>query len=354
MMPLLMPKKMDEKLIRDVIAANGGKGFAMKGIPNDEYHAGPGISSTDIKDLVSGTVESWLYNKKNGRKQSAAMWLGTAIHTMVLEPDQFWERYCLEKDYPRAPARNTKEGKTEYENWCDSEMMGAEVKLTSEEWQSAYVKFKYPDLKKEIIGPEDLATCEGIAASIDRHPMIRKMFADGDSEVTLYWLYRESPEDEGILCKARPDRLNQTFPCIPDLKSTTDAGLDSFEGDITDHLWHVSAWWYLWGAKECFGFDFQDFVYVPCEKKPPYQVTFYTADEGSLQVGEGLARAGLAIYRKYLFQVQKVEDQEQQWFGHSLEPKSAGIRPWAFNKLSQVIHSHDLQGMGLEKFVGNV
>lgn len=346
-MPLLMPKKMDEKMIRDVIAANNGKGIAIKGIPIEEYHAGPGISSSDIKKLINGTIAQWLHDKANPEPPTHALWLGNAIHCAVLEPEEFWNRYCREKDTPIAPARNTKEGKDAFEEYVRTFYKDEYPKLSSDQWQSAWIKWKHPKWTKDPISEEDLKICEGIAKSVKAHPMISQMFAEGESEVTLYWVDKET----GILCKARPDRLNLSFPCIPDLKSTLDASLDSFENDITVHDYHVSAWWYLWGAKECLEKDLQDFVYVPCEKKEPFLVTFYNADEGSLQVGEGLCRAGLAIYRRYLTEFQTKKD---VWTGFSLDPKTASIRPWAFNRLSQIIHAHDLQGMGLEKFVGVV
>lgn len=347
MMPLLLPPKMSEHTIRELIEKSGGKGFAAKGIPLEEYHSGPGLSSSGIKSLINGTVEQWLYDKANPSNSTAALKLGNAIHTMVLEPDEFWNRYCLFMDAPEAPSRSTKEGKADYSQWLLDHPQIAS--LDNNEWKKEWMKWKYPGFKKEIIWEEDFEIVKGITESIKKHPMVSQMFADGDSELSLYWIDKET----NILCKCRPDRTNQSFPCIPDLKSTMDASLDSFEHDITKYDYHVSAWWYLWGAKEVFGFDFQNFVYIPCEKKPPYAVTFYTADEGSLSVAEGLCRAGLAIYSRYLKEaVAEPSVKNAVWTGYSLEPKSAGIRPYAFNKLSQVIHSHDLQNMGLEKFVG--
>lgn len=262
---------------------------------------------------------------------------------MALEPDQFAERYCLDDDAPKAPGRGTKEGKEAWKEWF--ELKYPDYELTSDEWKNEWRKWKHPEFKKVILTKEDIEVCEGIAAAIKAHPMVSQMFLEGESEVTLYWIDKETD----IICKARPDRLNQSFPCIPDIKSTTDASLESFEGDITSYDYHISAFWYLWGAKEVYGFDFENFVYVPCEKVPPFQVTFYTADEGSLGVAEGLCRAGLTIYKDYLLNRDKAK-----WKGFSLEPKSAGLRPYAFNKLSNVIHAHDLHGKGLEKFVGGI
>lgn len=148
---------------------------------------------------------------------------------MALEPDQFAERYCLDDDAPKAPGRGTKEGKEAWKEWF--ELKYPDYELTSDEWKNEWRKWKHPEFKKVILTKEDIEVCEGIAAAIKAHPMVSQMFLEGESEVTLYWIDKETD----IICKARPDRLNQSFPCIPDIKSTTDASLESFEGDITSY-----------------------------------------------------------------------------------------------------------------------
>lgn len=339
----------DEATIRKMIDANNGRGIAIRGVSNQSYHDGPGLSSSDIKALTNGTIEAWLYNKKNPKEPTRALWLGNAIHCAVLEKDQFWNRYCKEGEMPLAPNRSTNTGKAHWAMYLAEHNLLPETKLEPREWQKAWLKWKYPTWTKEEISDDDADICFGIAKSVEKHPMVSQMFQEGENELSLYWIDKETD----LLCKCRPDRLNHKFPCIPDLKSTEDASLDSFEADITSYGYYVSAYWYLWGAKEVSGFDYRDFVYIPAEKKPPFQVTFYRADEGSLGAGEAISMAGLKIYRRFLDTTRDgVTVPHGCWTGYSLEPKSAGIRPWAFNKISQIIHEHDLHNMGLEKYVG--
>lgn len=341
MVGMLAPKPTEE-MIRKVIKDTGAGGVAFKNISNDDYHNGPGISSSDIKELLSSNPGKWLEGKKNPKDPTPALILGNAIHCRVLEPDEFPKRYCNISEVPMPGGRNTKDGKDEWKAYCEQFKWDRE--MTPAEWSRAWRAWKHPYFHKIGLTEEELETCAKIAESIQNHPMVSQLFAHGHSEMSLYWI----DEQTDILCKCRPDRLNDKFPCIPDLKSTLDASLDSFEGDITLYGYNLSAWWYLWGSKKVMGVDYGDFVYVPAEKNAPWQVTYYLADQGSLEQAEGLCRAGLLIYRRYLDQ----KKQGNEWTGYSLEAKSAGIRPWAFNKLSQVIHSHDLHGLGLEKYVG--
>ena len=334
--------ELTEEAIRQMIAEHGG--LVLTKITNEEYHDGPGISSSDIKEVVTGTLASWRSKKETKSLPTESQLKGSAIHTHILERDQFWLRYCTEDEYPIAPQRTTKEGKEAFLSWQE-ETGKIGVKLESNEWKHEYVKWKFPEFKKEIITDKNLEMIKSIEKSINAHDELKLILEGGESEVSYYWI----DEETDILCKARADKLNYDFPCIPDLKSCEDASPEAFEGSITNYLYYVSAHWYLWGAKKVFGFDFQNFVYVPIEKPLPNQVTMYIADEGSLSLGEGLARAGLLILSDYF---KSIKENTPIWMGYSKEVKTIGVRPYAFNKLSEVIYKHDLQGRGLEKFIG--
>lgn len=65
-------------------------------IPNDAYHAGPGISKTGL-DLFHRSpfhlhaIKSGMFPKPETKSQ----YIGRAFHTVVLEPDVFAREYCL-------------------------------------------------------------------------------------------------------------------------------------------------------------------------------------------------------------------------------------------------------------------
>ena len=336
-------EKLTEEIIREAIKRSETNGVYFTNIPNDTYHQGPGISSSDLKMLINETIGKFLYKKNNPRKESQAFRLGSMIHMKLLEEDLFKETYSYE--YPDIPARRG-ETKKIFLAWSElyEEILVKTYggKLTSEQWKIEFLKWKYP--KTEFISEAEIAVVDGIAENIKNHPAISKFFKDSIREASLYWI----DEQTDILCKCRPDILNLKFPCIADPKSCQNAGLDEFEGDVTKRDYHLSASFYLEGAKHVFGKDLEDFIYIPCEKEPPYQVAYYPADEGSLTMGEGLYRAGLIIYKNYL---DKFKQDKETWIGHSMVPKPVGIRPYAFNKLSQVIAKHDLHDQGLEKYI---
>lgn len=78
------------------------------GISNAEYHGGPGASKSFL-DLVHRSPMHAKYAREhaNDNEPTAAQALGTAFHTLLLEPDVFAKEYCLalrQQDVPDAIA----------------------------------------------------------------------------------------------------------------------------------------------------------------------------------------------------------------------------------------------------------
>ncbi len=70
-----------------------------RGIPNDVYHGGPGISKSGL-DLIRKSPAHYravvtAANDNGERRPTAAQALGTALHMLVLEPSEFARTYTL-------------------------------------------------------------------------------------------------------------------------------------------------------------------------------------------------------------------------------------------------------------------
>lgn len=77
-----------------------------EGIPNAEYHGGPGISKSGL-DLVNRSPMHYhaVVTAANDHTPTAAQELGKAAHALILEPDVFTDTYCLalrRSDVPEA------------------------------------------------------------------------------------------------------------------------------------------------------------------------------------------------------------------------------------------------------------
>lgn len=77
-----------------------------EGIPNADYHGGPGISKSGL-DLIHRSPMHYkaVIDGANDNAPTAAQAIGTAAHALILEPAEFAKDYCLalrQSDVPHA------------------------------------------------------------------------------------------------------------------------------------------------------------------------------------------------------------------------------------------------------------
>lgn len=75
-------------------------------IPNAEYHKGPGVSKSGL-DLIHRSPMHYkaVIDSANDNGPTAAQFVGTAAHCLILEPEEFVKTYCLalrQSDVPHA------------------------------------------------------------------------------------------------------------------------------------------------------------------------------------------------------------------------------------------------------------
>lgn len=76
------------------------------GISNSDYHGGQGVSKSGL-DLVNRSPLhlKWAMDAANDNEPTTAQRIGTAAHTLILEPELFPKEYCLalrQQDVPHA------------------------------------------------------------------------------------------------------------------------------------------------------------------------------------------------------------------------------------------------------------
>ena len=241
------------------------------GIGNEEYHKGPGLSSSDLKLLARSPVH-YKTAKAIPPKETDAMRLGTAAHCAVLEPDRFEKEYTV---VPEGVDRRTKAGK---QRWADLEATG-----------------------KVVLPSDGAQMVQGMADSVRRHPTASKLFTGGVAEQSCYWsqtVYYADASTE-ILCKCRPDYVKAISGgyVIVDLKTTMDARERPFQGRAYWDLgYHLSAAHYVTGLTEIRGAPPQAFIFVAVEKEPPYAVNVFQAGRDFLDQGWAEAEELYKVY----------------------------------------------------------
>ena len=165
-----------------------------------------------------------------------------------------------------------------------------------------------------------LTEATAVAEAIRKNPVADKLLKGGKSEESYFW----TDSVTGIECKCRPDYLRPDG-IVVDLKTTENASPEKFVKSAYDYRYYVQAWWYLHGLKQC-GIDAHDFIFIAVEKKPPYAVCVYAADDLMLQLGEREAVENLRTYAEC--------EKSGIWYGYEKEPEihSLSLPDWVIRK----------------------
>lgn len=217
-------------------------------MPNDDYHSNPGLSKSSL-DLVNKSIQH-LVQRQLVRTETPAMVLGTAVHSAVLEPD----------------------------NWPDAYMRGPNADARSKEWlQAAEIARKMGDT---IMKPADYDKVELMADQVHQNhdPVIKAIKAgQGIAEGSLF----TSHPTTGMLLKVRPDYILPELKICADLKTTMDASPAGFASSCGKFRYDVQAALYTDCLAQTYGGEWT-FVFIAVENRPPWNVAVYTLGDESL------------------------------------------------------------------------
>jgi len=228
----------------------------MTVISNEEYHADPAISASQLKEISRSPYHYWsryLDPDRVAMVPTAAMRFGSLAHCAVLEPDELSKRYQL------APDRRTKEGKA-----AVIEMAAAGIEAVSE---------------------ADLAQALQIADAVRSNSTAALLLSDGAAEQSFWW----DDVSTGLKCKCRPDWLSADGATIVDLKTCVDASPAGFAKSVAQWSYQVQSAHYLCGTLA------KRFIFVAVEKSFPYAIGVYELDAQAMVHGAVLRHNALQI-----------------------------------------------------------
>lgn len=260
----------------------------IQGMSNDEYHARPEYSSSQLKDLLRSAAHFYSNNilKEVERETKAAMNFGTLAHTLFLEPEQFENEFVVAPKFER----RTKAGKEEALAWEQANQ--GKILVDAEQVEAA--KRIVINLQK-LSSYADMQNNYGMAeASI--------FFTDPVYDLPL----RIRPDWHIAPCKAFPNGL------ILDLKTTTDARAHAFSKKCSDFGYDLSASMYREGFQQYYQTEQKpDFVLLVAESSIPFNVKQYKASDLFLSVGDTRYNKAKELLAESLL--------INEWDGYSLE-----------------------------------
>tara|TARA_R110002020_G_scaffold57022_3_gene157204 strand:- start:250 stop:1017 length:768 start_codon:yes stop_codon:yes gene_type:complete len=227
---------------------------------NEYYHSQKQfLSSTTIKTI---SKKSLLHALEMKPIQSNALVVGSALHSYVLERDNFQHEFII------APKlnRRTKVGKSEWET----------LNKTAE------------TTGKQIITEQDYDMIKKMSEKIYDDEICKKLLSNGEPEVSFY---EENFMDTWV--KVRPDYYVED-KYVVDLKSCQDASPRAFKYDIFKYGWHIQAAFYM---DVC---EVNEFYFIASEKNHPYECQAYKLSDDLINQGRQAYMDSIKIWKDYL------------------------------------------------------
>ncbi|MCU4489716.1 PD-(D/E)XK nuclease-like domain-containing protein [Acinetobacter ursingii] len=230
---------------------------------NDEYHACPEFSSSQLKDILRSSAHFYSNNilKENERETKKHLDFGTLAHTLFLEPEQFEHEFIVGPKFDR----RTKAGKEE-----------------AAAWEAA-------NQGKIIIDQEMLDGANRIANNLRKLSSYQIMQNNhGMAEASIFF----TDPVYGLNLRVRPDY--HIVPCdefpnglLFDVKTTTDARQFKFQRSCSDFGYDISATMYREGFQQHYKTeDKPEFIFLVAESSAPFNVKQYRASDLFISIGE--------------------------------------------------------------------
>ncbi|CDG21022.1 conserved protein of unknown function [Xenorhabdus poinarii G6] len=241
-------------------------------ISNEDYHKGAGISKSQLDIIDQAPAELiWQRNAPVDEEKTGALDIGTALHCLLLEPDEFQKRFKIGPDVNRRTSAG-REQEREFLEMCERENI---TPITHEN-------------NRKLLIMRDSAMA---------HPIAKWCLESaGHAESSIYW----NDYTTGVLCRSRPDKLIETHHWIVDVKSAAD--MEKFEKDFYKYRYHVQDAFYSDGYQDLTG-EPPTFVFlvvstsVNCGR---YPVRIFIMDDQIKGAGRASYQRNLETYAECL------------------------------------------------------
>lgn len=248
-------------------------------MPMGWYHAnccdGPSISSSGLRTIVLKTpLHYWddsplnpnryVDDKKGEDAETAALRIGRAAHTLLLEPHLFKALYCTRPE--RFTSWQTKESK----KWRTEQQLEG---LT-------------------VLDPHEFQRVVSVASALRRHPLYERGLIDGDIERALIWKDAKS----GVWLKSRPDVIPRGSNIFADLKVVHDASARSVQKKVFDFGYDMQMALAGVGMWELLRRRIEEYVLVAIESDRPHGVRIAPISHGEINRALSLLRHGLNLF----------------------------------------------------------
>lgn len=228
-------------------------------MPNEDYHAGPGISKSGLWTIQT---QSPAHYKFAVREEKSYFDFGDACHKAILEPNEFEEKVVRGPDDRRG---------NKWKDQLEACSLDDKLLLTAGDYDA-------------VLAIRDVIHGDSWLNSIitGGKPMI---------EASGYAIDAET----GELRRVRPDLYREDLEIILDVKSSQSAHPDAFARSVINYGYHAQEAFYSDTWRDI-GKPVSGFAFLAFEKKPPYAFAIYELPPSIVDEGRALMRQALDTY----------------------------------------------------------
>jgi hypothetical protein len=220
-------------------------------IPEDVYRSFWGMNYSQLKAFEK-SPSKYLYEKENPQKPSPAQELGSAIHSILLEPELFYKTYVVQPKFDR----RTKDGKANAELW-ESQHQG-----------------------KTALSYDEFNICEKLRKVVDNDAFFKRFFNGGIAESVF--MAKDKATD--IILKGKLDYYIPSKNVVIDLKTTDSAHPSSFIWDIKKYGYHNQGAFYYDLVERATGVKPEAYIIIAVEKNKDCDMQAYFLGEEELEI----------------------------------------------------------------------
>lgn len=256
-----------------------------RGLSNEAYHDGPGISKSGLWTI---SQQSPAHYKFAPRKETKAFDFGEACHLAILQPNLFEQRVVRGPDDRRG---------NKWKDMVEACALDKKLLLTSGDYDGVMT----------------------IRDAVHADPWINGIITGGKPEIEAsgYWVDPET----GALCRCRPDLYREDIGLILDVKSTVSAHPDAFARSVVNYGYHAQEAFYSDGWS-MLGRRVEAFAFLAWEKSEPYTYAIYELPPAIVDEGRAIMRNAMARY---------VECQrDNRWPGYGEGVQELSFKRWAY------------------------
>lgn len=224
---------------------------------NDIYHSHNSISASGLKMISKYSVYHYLNQLP---RETDSMKFGTAVHTALLEKDDFYDIYY---PMPEIGDLRKKENK--------------ELKKEAEEKAEGKICLSFQDYER----------IKQIILNFKKNNLAQH-YCKGEVELSHYLNY------DGVDVRVRPDVINHVAGFIADVKTCQNASPESFRYDVFKWGYHIQAAFYMDML------EIDTFKFVCVEVNHPYTVVVHTLNDDFIELGRKKYKQALADWKNYL------------------------------------------------------